>query len=193
MNYTITLSLLFLSIITNAQDKINWDGTYQLQLSDFQSPGTQVGSGNTYTVHPASGFDFAIQMSNYEFMFTKNFNSKINNSFSRDASIISAPDSAIAFQLLNFARYQFDLSELYARKFRRKLYEQKSAFSNITFVQPAFNEIHREYAERYTAAGNETELGKDAEKLAAIHQAVKDEIAGLPDYCKTCKPAKKKK
>ena len=194
MKYIVTFTLLLLlSVTTHAQDKIEWDGLYELQLSDFQSPAMQIGSGNVYSLHPVSGFDFAIRMSNYEFMFTKNFNSKINNSFNREASALSSPDSATAMHMLQFARYQFDLSELYARKFRQKLFEQKNAFSDITFVQPAFNQIQQEYAERYSIAGTETDLGRNAEKLAELHLAVKEELAALADYCKTCKPSKKKK
>jgi hypothetical protein len=45
-----------------------------LQLSDFQSKGKQV--GGTTVMQTASSLQFGFQMSNVEFMFTKNFNSK---------------------------------------------------------------------------------------------------------------------
>jgi hypothetical protein len=35
-----------------------------------------------------SGLDFSLQMSNIEFMFTKNFNSKVSSTFKRDAASI---------------------------------------------------------------------------------------------------------
>jgi hypothetical protein len=59
----------------SAQNQIEWDGNYQLQLSDFQSKGKQVG-GTVISMQTASSLQFGFQMSNVEFMFTKNFNSK---------------------------------------------------------------------------------------------------------------------
>ena len=38
-----------------------------------------------------------------------------------------------------------------------------------------------------------TDLGRDKEKLRQIHQDVLAEIAQLANFCKTCKPPKKKK
>lgn len=193
MRITIILTFLFIAAIVKAQNTIDWDGIYQLQLSDFQSPSTQIGGVNIYSLHSASGMDFSFQMSNAEFMFTKNFNSRVNCSFKRDAASLVAPDSAMALDMLNFSRYEFDLSELYARKFRRKLFEEKSAFSGAGFFRPIHDEIQREYTERHTLAGSETDLGRNKEKLKELHQAVLKEIQELSGFCKTCKPPKKNK
>jgi len=57
-------------------------------------------------------------MSNAEFMFTKNFNSKVNCEFHCNIASLIAPDTARAMNLLLFSRYAFDLAELYARKVR---------------------------------------------------------------------------
>lgn len=175
------------------QNTIEWDGNYQLQLSDFQSSTTQVGGTNIYSLHTASSMDFSFYMSNGEFMFTKNFNSKVNCSFNRNAASLVAPDSLIATDLLSFARYEFDLSELYARKFRKRLFEEKGAFSDVNFFRPIYDEIQREFTERHTLAGRTTDLGRDREKLKQLHQEVLSEIEQLVDFCKTCKPPKKKK
>jgi hypothetical protein len=179
--------------IVNGQNIIDWDGKYQLQLSDFQSATTQIGLGNIYSLHTGSGMDFSFYMSNAEFIFTKNFNSKVNCSFKRDAASIVSPDSLTAYCLLEFARYEFDLSELYARKFRKKMYEEKKAFSNVSFYRPLYDEIQREFNERHTTAGVQSDLGRNKEKLKELHQAVLLEIEQLPDFCKLCKPQKQKK
>jgi len=36
-----------------------------------------------------------------------------------------APDENSAKDLVDYARFQFDLTELYARKFRKKIFEEK--------------------------------------------------------------------
>ncbi len=126
-------------------------------------------------------------------MFTKNFNSKVNCTFNRDAASLVAPDSLTAMDLLDFARFEFDLSELYARKFRKKIYEEKGAFSEASFFRPLYDKIQQEFTERHTIAGQESDLGRNKEKLNELHQAVLKEIEQLSDFCKLCKPPKKKK
>jgi predicted DsbA family dithiol-disulfide isomerase len=53
---------------------------------------------------------------------------KINCSVQRDAASLIAPDTIKANKLLQFASYEFDLSELYARKLQKEIYEQKKVF-----------------------------------------------------------------
>lgn len=190
-----SLIFLFLAItnLSNGQNLIEWAKEYQLQLSDFQSAATQIGGGNTYSLHTASSLNFSFYMSNAEFMFTKNFNSKVSCSFNRVAASIVAPDSAIAMDLLLFARYEFDLSELHARKLRKKLYEEKAAFSSVDFFKPASEEIQQQFTQRHAIAAKATDLGKNREKLSELHKEVINEIDQLADFCKQCKPPKKKK
>lgn len=190
----ILLSLLIiLSTLVKAQNKIDWDGAYQLQLSDFQSSSTQIGSTSYYSIAASCGIGFLFSMSNYEFIFTKNFNSKVSCEFVRSTSSLIAVDSTMAYEMLSFANYEFDLAELYARKFRQKLFENKGAFSNINFFKPLYDEMQLEYTQRGNGAMSETQLGKNKEKLKELHQAVLTEIEALPDYCRTCKPSKKKR
>jgi hypothetical protein len=193
MTRIITFIFLISINLLKGQNTIEWDGIYQLKLSDFQSSTTQVGKGNIYSIYPAATMAFSFFMTNAEFMFTKNFNSKVNCSFNPAASSLIAPDSSTAADLVNFARYYFDLSELYARKFRKKLYEEKGVFSDINFFKPIYDGIQKEFSERYIIAGTQSDMGRNKEKLNELHQEVLKEINQLADFCKMCKPPKKKK
>lgn len=193
MNRTFFWILFCIGLSCNAQNIINWDGKYELQREDFQSVATQIGNTNLYSLHTAANIDFSFYMSNAEFMFTRNFNSKVNCVFNKEASSLVAPNDEIAQDLVEFARYEFDLSELYARKFRKKLYDEKSTFSGVSFVKPAFDEMQKEFNSRDTMAGKITDLGRNREELSKLHREVLVEIEQLSDFCKTCKPAKKKK
>ena len=192
MKQTMLLAALILALFARGQNTIDWDGTYQLQLSDFQSTSTRIGNVNVYSLHTASSIEFAYAMTSAEFMFTKNFNSKVSCSFKRDAASLIAPDSATALDLLAFARYEFDLSELYARKLRKSIFEKKGAFSDPAFFKPLFDENQGEFSERHAIAGNESDIGRNKEKLAELHREVLSEIEKLADFCKGCKPPKKK-
>ncbi|HRB54651.1 MAG TPA: hypothetical protein PLD87_13320, partial [Bacteroidia bacterium] len=96
MRQVFTVLFLAFTGILHGQNKIEWDGKYQLQLSDFQSPASQIGEIDSYSLLTGSGMEFSFYMNNAEFMFTKNFNSKVNCSFNRNAASLVAPDSLIA-------------------------------------------------------------------------------------------------
>lgn len=176
-----------------AQNVIEWDENYTLQFSDFQSKATKIGEGSTYTLHSSATMDFAFYMNAYEFMLTKNFNSKVKCTFTRDAAYIIAPDNTTAASLLLFAQYEFDLQELYARKFRKRIFEEKGAFSSVNFLQPIYDSLQKELVVRHAYAGRVTDIGIKEAELIPLHNAVKQEIRELAEFCKVCKPAKKKK
>lgn len=193
MKYLFTLAFLALVTITKAQNSIEWDGNYQLQLSDFQSTSTKIGDVNIYSINNASTIDFTFLMSNAEFMLTKNFNSKVRHAFNREGAYLIAPDSTTAMQLLAFAQYDFDLKELYARKLRQKLFEEKKAFSDINYSRPIYETIQKEYTSQHSLAGSKTDIGRNEELLRNIHNDVLIGIQELADFCQSCKPAKKSK
>ena len=195
MKKAIIVLALFLTFhsASHAQQIIDWSPEYNLTFEDFLSKQTKIGFGDTHQINSTSSMSFSFNMSNYEWMFTKNFNSKVSNTFNKNAAVLISPNLEIANSLLDFANYQFDLVELYARKFRQKLYENKGAFSNPTFFQPIFNEIQTELNERHAEAGEVSNLGIKSEILKELHLEVLKEIATLSDFCKECKPPKVKK
>jgi hypothetical protein len=184
---------LAFTVSSHSQQIIDWSPEYDLTFEDFLSRQTKIGYGDTYQINSTASMGFSFQMTNYEWMFTKNFNSKVTNTFNKNAAVLVAPNLEIANNLLAFANYQFDLVELYARKFRKKLYENKGAFTNPSFLEPIYNEIQMELNERHAEAGEITNLGVKSEILKELHQEVLAEITALGDFCKDCKPPKAKK
>ncbi|WP_367754737.1 hypothetical protein [Flavobacterium sp. WC2430] len=191
--FLIAILLFLFSAPSIAQNTVEWNENYKLLLSDFQSKGTLIGNTQINSIHTASGLDFSIQMTNIEFMFTKNFNSKVNSTFKRDAASIISTDSITAKHLLDFAQYEFDLSELYARKLRRDLYINKGTFSDISFLQPLYDVIQKEYIVEHDIASNKSNLGQNEKMIKELDADVLKKIQELSDFCKNCKPPKKKK
>ncbi|WP_110346260.1 hypothetical protein [Flavobacterium hydrophilum] len=186
------VSILF-CINSYSQNEINWDGKYQLKISDFQSPSTKVGDVKVNNFMMVIGADLNFAMSNIEFMFTKNFNSKINNTFKRESSSIIAVDDKNAQAMVYLGQYGFDLSELYARKLRKKIFEEKRTLSDISFLKPLYYENQKELNELISKTSNETNLGSEKDKLEKLHEQVLKEIEELSDFCKECKTPKKNK
>lgn len=188
---SLTISL---SVNSFSQSIIAWTPEYTLALSDFQSAQTEInGDLSSYAIFPGTSMDFLFQMSSYEFMFTKNFNSKVNCTFNRNVAVITAPDSIIAQQLVRFGQFTFDLAELFSRKFRKELYEQKGAFSSASFFQPIYNELQAKMNEISARVLKQTDLGREKDLLQEEHRKILTQIESLSDYCKECKPPKRKK
>ncbi|WP_426091543.1 hypothetical protein [Flavobacterium sp. DSR3-2] len=192
MKKIITITFLMIALQINAQNAIEWDGKYQIQLSDFKSKATQIGNVSSNSIQTASGLNFSIQMSNVEFMFTKNFNSKVSSTFKRESASIIATDTITGEHMVKFAQYEFDLSELYARKLRKDLYVNKGTFSDISFLQPLYDAIQKEYVEEHGEASKKTNLGQKKDILIKLNDDVLIRIQELSDFCKTCKSPKKK-
>ena len=176
------------------QSVFEWTPEYELQLADFQSPQTEINPELTScSIFSGANMDFSFQMSNYEFMFTKNFNSKVSTTFNKNAATITAPDLATAEQLVKFGQYSFDLTELYSRKFRKEMYELKGTFSNASFFQPIFNRLQEEMNAESARVLKATDLGRNEALLKQEHEQVILAIEALADFCRECKPPKRKK
>ena len=188
------LCLSLISIAAFCQEEILWEEDYILELKNFKSKQSKIDpSLNTVYIQSGSTIDFSFSMSSYEFMFTKNFNSKVKTVFKENLAVISAPDSLQANYLLEYSRYDFDLNELYARKLRKELYEQKGAFSDVRFFQPIYEKLQDEMSAENSRVLNETHFGSNSDILKSEHESVRIQILALSDFCMECKPPKKKK
>lgn len=128
-----TKLIFLLLILTNGLfsqvNTIEWEPDYDFKIGDFQGTKTTINRDvDKVLVQSGVILDFEFQMSNVEFMFTKNFNSKVSCIFNRDAAVIKAADSLVAERIIALVKFDFDLSELYARKIRKELYQNKKPF-----------------------------------------------------------------
>jgi len=129
-------------------------------------------------------------MSAASFMLTKNFNNKVKAVFTRNTSYLVANTEEQKQQLVAYSQCIFDVTELYARKFRKRLFEEKKAFSNSEFYANVQEELQKELQSRENYIQTATKLGQNTEELTKIRTQVLAEIAELSDYCYDCKPKK---
>ena len=95
--------------------------------------------------------------------------------------------------MVALARLQFDLTEVYARKLRKALHENKKTFSDASFFQPYFQKLQAELNAESSRITDATQMGQDREVLAAEHQKIREALELLSDYCKSCKPPRRKR
>lgn len=185
--------LAFFAQLAVAQ-KVTWDDQYLIQLEDFQNAGTEINDQlASYSLSAGTYMEFAMKKNAYAFAFSRGFNEYTSAIFNKSSAMLIAPDSMIADQLLMFARYSFDLTELYTRRFRQRMYEEKGPFSKVDFYQPIFEEINNELGTEHARVLKLTDLGREESILRAEHQKVREQIIELSDFCKGCKLPKKRK
>jgi hypothetical protein len=184
-----TLIFLLVSFISFGQVKTEWKEGYRLTVLDFETEPPVLGEGQGQTYNLASSLDFGYYMNTYEFMLTKNFNKNVTVYFVPANSWLHQGEGTQT--LLKYAQTDFDMMELYARKYRQKLYEAKNAFSNPNFFAEVRDEITAEYSKRQVEMHNA--VSESDAKAEAFHAQILTEIAALAEFCKTCKPVKKKK
>ena len=192
MSYKLFFLLFLLTNCLFSQvNTVEWEPAYKFKIEDFQGSKTAINK-DIDKVLVLSGviLDFEFQMSNVEFMFTKNFNSKVSCTFHKDAAVIMAPDSLEAKRLITLVKFDFDLSELYARKIRKELFQNKKTFSDATFFQPYFDKMIAERNKISSRVYLETDFGNKSAILEKEHEAVKKELMEFSDFCKECKPQK---
>ncbi|MGC1515238.1 MAG: hypothetical protein WA810_06645, partial [Maribacter sp.] len=175
------------------QESMQWKPDYTLQLSDYQSPQTEINPEFTsFSIYSGSKIDFSFTMNSVSYMFTKNFNDKVRAVFHKNLAVLIAPDSLTAQQLLRFGQYDFDLVELYSRKIREKIYHEKGAFTNSNFFEPIFDALQEEMNTVSAHVFKATEFGKDSLLLEKEHEKVLRRLRELDDFCANCKPRKSK-
>lgn len=177
-----------------AEAELPWSASYALSLADFKNKKSRIDPAlSTVFLQSGATIKVGFSMNGVSFMFTKNFNDKVSCVFLPKTALYMAPDSTSATNLLALSQLDFDLSELYARKIRKALFEQKKTFSKANFFEPYFNKMTQERAAISARLYKETNFGKEKALLAQEHQKILQEIDQLSAFCQNCKPPKRKK
>ncbi|MDG1572258.1 hypothetical protein OZ410_08020 [Robiginitalea sp. M366] len=180
------------ALAQDSEDLVDWSPEYRITLEDFRSPATRIhpdlpGS----SMQSGIRMGFLLKMNAAAFLFTRNFNPKVSCTLQPSAAFLTAPDSTTAAALVNLARFEFDLTELYARKFRKALFENKKTFSDVSFFQPFFQKLQAELNAESSRVSSATRLGQDTARLEEEHARVREQLQALADYCKACKPPRR--
>ncbi|MEM9936871.1 MAG: hypothetical protein AAF824_24800 [Bacteroidota bacterium] len=94
--------------------------------------------------------------------------------------------------LLKYAQTTFDLSELSARKLRKKFYENRMGLS-AGKAEIYYSEVSAEMSALLSRYAKETDFGNIPEKQDEWEAYIQELLAEYADFCKDCKPPKKKK
>ena len=158
------LFIVFSSTVVFAQPGSNpnhlyWSATRKLNVEDFL-----IKTGELKDHSSMAQYMMEFQVHGFDFM-TRNFNKKVKNYMIKSASWIDTTHN-----LANSLRYQqalFDLHEVYTRRFRKLLKENRGKIaSGVEIAQKLNDQATTDLANRRIELETDTRSGTDMEKLA---------------------------
>lgn len=160
---------------SNSNEK-RWSAIDRISISDF---GMDIESSKH---HPCfAQFSINYSVNGFDFM-TKNFNQKVECGMLRSASWINA-DAPDQSRLIYFQQVLFDISELYSRKFRKLLLENRMKIAQGTQIARELNEqVMKEFSEERAKFERESEGGLDEKVMESWLKRISNEIAELDLY-----------
>lgn len=154
---------------------LQWSNTRKLTTEDFEikieNRQSDLCFGQFYTEYNVTGLDF----------MTKNFNKKVKNIFIKSASWIDInQDTDLC---LKYQQTLFDLSEIYVRKFRMELKEnRKQIAKGLQIVDEINIKMTTEFTKRRLEYDLETNYGSDEEKQTEWEEQIKKELQDLAEF-----------
>lgn len=178
---SLTLFIFFLvshaalSQIRNPDNYISWNGTRTLTINDFT-----IKTSQAQTLLSFAQFTLDCEVNGFDFM-TRNFNKKVHNYFIKSASWI---DTTYNMSLsLQYQQTLFNIAEIYARRFRKELRNNRRKILRGTeFVKELNVKILTDFSARRIIYDTETEFGQDSEKQRQWENQIDKELLELDDF-----------
>jgi hypothetical protein len=159
-------------------DEKKWSATYKLNELDYKikissQKNTPIYSQFVIRTVSISGFD----------LFKKNLNKKVENVFMGNASWIQITKGNNLTELLNYQQIQFDFSEIMARKFRKKILENKKFFLRTpSLINKILNETMTDFSKIRLQIEKDTNSGLDKKEVIKWQDKVTILLEELKDF-----------
>lgn len=172
---TLTIGLFINGFSQDNSDYLLWSSSYKLTTDDFGIKKNDKNSGLSF-----AQFSMEYSVNGFDFM-TKNFNQKVKNTIIKPASWIDTTQNVDLS--LRYQQTLFDIAEIYARRFRKELREnRKKIAKGLTIVQEINSRISSDFAKRRLQYDSETNSGINNEKQLVWEQQIEQELLELADY-----------
>lgn len=171
----ISFNLSFAQELQDGQKR--WSSETKLSLDDFKikvSDGTnEIAYSQFMITHAIGGLDF----------MKRNMNQKVGNIFLGNASFIDTTRVENIKEQLDFQQMQFDLAEIQARNFRKRVLKDKSQLTKgFDVINKINNEIMSELSEMRLTLMRETDTGRNEQKVAEWKEKIKIDLNALDDF-----------
>lgn len=154
---------------------IYWSPDRKLTVNDFA-----IKTANPATATCFAQFYFSYEVNGFDFL-TKNFNNKVHNCIIRSASWIDT-----SYDVKTSLRYQqtlFDLSEVYARHFRKDLKDnRKKLLKGTDFIKELNTKNITDFSQRRLQYDTETVFGTNSLMQERWEQQIQMELNALKQF-----------
>lgn len=160
---------------TNDDNLVFWSPTRKLTIDDFGIKTTkenqELSYGQISIDSNIKGFDF----------LTKNFNKKVRNYFIKSASWINiTKDVEIS---LKYQQTAFDISEIYARAYRKELRnKRKQILKGFQILDELNQKFATDFSNRRLQYNNETNYGTIPDKQIEWEKQIQKELEELKEF-----------
>ncbi|WP_289022858.1 hypothetical protein [uncultured Salegentibacter sp.] len=159
------------------EGQIQWDSEKRLSIEDFK---IKMGDKNNDAVF--SQFMISHEIGGFDFM-KRNLNQTIENIFIGNASWIDTTKIANIKKQIDFQQMQFDLAEIHARKFRKRVLENKNKIiKGFDIINQINNNIMTEFSEYRLLLVKETEAGRNIKKIEEWKERISTELNDLDEF-----------
>ncbi len=160
---------------TQSDSYLAWSSTRKLTASDFI-----IKTSNLQTSPSFAQFYMDFQVGGFDFM-AKNFNKKVHNYLIKSASWLDTTyntDSSIKYQ-----QTLFDIAEIYTRRFRKELKEnKKKILSGTSFIKEINAKIMTDFPQRRIEYDTDTKFGADPAKQKQWEGQIQMELLELKNF-----------
>ena len=172
------VSILNLSFAQELQDgQKRWSSEDKLTFEDFKIKVSNSNNELAYSqfmiTHAIGGFDF----------MKKNMNQKVGNLFLGNASYIDTTKVEDIQKQIDFQQMQFDLAEIQARNFRKRVLKDKSKITKgFDIVNQINNEIMTELTEMRMNLMRETDGARNEQKVTEWKELIATKLKELDEF-----------
>ena len=157
------------------EGQIRWSDQNKLTVEDYKIKISDYNSDPVF-----SQFVLSSELIRPFDLIKRNLNQKINNIFLGNASWIDTTETENLARQIEFQQMQFDISEIYARKFRKQiLINRMKLLKRIKQIQ---SEILIQLSEERLKFYRETERGINDEKLNEWKEKIRKELDELHEF-----------
>lgn len=187
-NLLLIVLFVFTAAIVPAQNMLEWSAEHPLSVKDFEAPAPNNGQMQTVS----GSFSVSYEFGGLSLITTRNLNQYVHANFQKDASYIDRADDTTTERLLAYQQLIFNVYELQARNLRKKFFDERGKLLTKG-PGPLYQEVAAEHSRLLAKVENETFQGASMDEIKRWNEWVLQELKKLNDFCKDCKPSKKKK
>ena len=178
-NLIIAFSIILLHSNLSNKDKVKWDGSVKLELTDYRAePNWEI----TNVVHTATRISLGYALKKNSKGEIIDFTAQVNSYFYPNKSWYKKSSDVPLKDLIIHERLHFDIAELYSRIFRKRISELKPNKNIVNQLTKLNDSIGKIFRKRHQLYDFETNGGLTKKIQKQWEDDIERELIELSEY-----------